>query len=877
MKSLTRITKSFQFILLSLIIIGISSGCRKNKSGESVTITISKNLNRIWTGPEIWANPLQDWLLDDGKIICRVSDMNRNINLLTYRVEEVPGTFLTEVNTGLISPQPEPGKNNWVGFRIGIRGDFNDYRDDAIYGTGIDAGITTGGELFIGQIPVKNNGNAKALIPHLKQQIRLRLFVTPSSDQDGLNTLHLQALEPGKKEILAEIEKSGFEDQELAGALSLVSSWANPGNMKDTGSVWFNRWHLEGTRLKHYPERKFGPVLFTQYTLSNKTLKLTAQLPPLDLRKNPELILESRLNSGDDWEEINRTAVDPMARTATFRVENWDDTQDWEYRIKCPYTTLSGKSVEDEYSGTIRRNPKDKAEIVLAGFTGNNDLGFPNNDLVKSVQQKEPDLLFFSGDQIYESVGGYGTQRAPLELAVLDYLRKWYLFGWEYGNLLRNTPSISIPDDHDVYHGNIWGAGGKATPPGLTGNEAQDSGGYKMPADWVNMVQRTQTSHLPDPYDPTPVQQGIGVYYTNLNWGGISFAILEDRKFKAAPAPLLPKARITNGWPQNRNFNMKRYGDVPSAPLLGNRQLDFLENWVEDWSNGIWMKTVLSQTIFANVATLPAGEYHDRVVPKLRILKPGEYPPNDRPVTDMDSNGWPQSGRNRALKVIRKAFALHIAGDQHLGSTIQYGVDDWHDASYAFCVPAISNIWPRRWFPARGGMNREKGAPKYTGDFYDGFGNRMSVYAVSNPVYTGFKPSNLYDRATGFGIVRFVRETRNIIIECWPRNASAKKGQGHQYPGWPITLNQLDNYGGTPAEYLPEIECIGLENPIVRVYRSNGELYYALRIRGTTFKPFVYQPGSYTVVVGDPDRNKTKRYENLAASKLQTAKIRVNF
>ena len=33
---------------------------------------------------------------------------------------------------------------------------------------------------------------------------------------------------------------------------------------------------------------------------------------------------------------------------------------------------------------------------------------------------------------------------------------------------------------------------------------------------------------------------------------------------------------------------------------------------------------------------------------------------------DFDANGWPQTGRNRALRAMRKAFAFHIAGDQHL-------------------------------------------------------------------------------------------------------------------------------------------------------------------------------------------------------------------
>ena len=49
------------------------------------------------------------------------------------------------------------------------------------------------------------------------------------------------------------------------------------------------------------------------------------------------------------------------------------------------------------------------------------------------------------------------------------------------------------------------------------------------------MVQRCQTWHLPDPYDATPIERGIGVYYTRLRVGGIDFAILEDRKFKSGP------------------------------------------------------------------------------------------------------------------------------------------------------------------------------------------------------------------------------------------------------------------------------------------------------------------------------------------------------
>jgi len=427
---------------------------------------------------------------------------------------------------------------------------------------------------------------------------------------------------------------------------------------------------------------------------------------------------------------------------------------------------------------------------------------------------------------------------------------------------------ISIPDDHDVYHGNLWGAGGKAIPSGLKGYDAQDAGGYIMPPEWVNMVERTQTSNLPDPYDPTPVEQGIGVYYCNMNYAGISFAILEDRKFKSAPKPLMPEADIQNGWIRNKSFNAKSDSDVLEAVLLGERQLNFLRNWASDWSHNTWMKVVLSQTIFADLCTLPEEEAtSDKITPQLRIMEKGQYPPNDIPVADMDSDGWPQTGRNKAIREIRRAFALHIAGDQHLGSTIQYGIDEWHDSGFAFCVPSVSNIWPRRWYPNIAGKNRLPDSPLYTGDFEDGFGNRLTTYAVSNPVYTGLKPSRLYDRATGYGLVRFNKKTRDITIECWPRLSDPAQADSEQYPGWPITINQLDNFMQSVVLFLPTIIVTGMLDPVLQIVSElDGKIIYTIRINGTKFQPKVFKEGKYTLKIGEPGTNRMKEFTAIPAS-----------
>jgi len=872
----------YNVFLVTLVFI---CNCSNNQSFLS---SFPTNVERTWIGPEYWTNPLQDWQLNNGRIECIISGGNRNVFLLTHELSEKQGSVKMNVKIGQLTEDTEELNPGWVGFYVGVRGEFQDYRDNAVRGEGFPVGMTTNGQLFIGRL---NESIDKITVPF--QDIRLEF--SANLEKENYN-LTLSAYTEDEK-ILSSISRDDIGADWLQGGVALVCSngkfvdmpnergpidnptWdAKPGTRRG-GNVrfWFTDWKLSGTKVKAYPKREYGPFLFSQYTLSNKIIKLTAQMAPIG--QVDDKIVQLQIQNDGNWQTISEEKIDGMSRTATFRIENWDNSKDIPYRLFCDYFTSNVKTTA-KFTGTIRKEPWEKEEIVVAGFTGNNDLGFPNNDIIKQLNYHNPDLLFFSGDQIYEGVGGFGVQRAPIDKACLDYLRKWYIFGWTYRDLMRDRPSISIPDDHDVYHGNIWGAGGIATPPGLSGQNAQDAGGYKMPPDWVNMVQRTQSSSLPDPYDSTPVEQDISVYYTNMNYGGISFAILEDRKFKLPPKKFLPKAKVKNGWAQNRSFNVKKEGDAIGAVLLGERQLSFLEDWAADWSEQTWMKVALSQTIFANVATLPREDAtSDVIVPRLRILEKDEYPPDDIPVSDMDSNGWPQTGRNKALIELRKAFAFHLAGDQHLGSTIQYGIDDWYDAGYAFCVPAVSNVWPRRWYPNVPGRNRKTGSPNYTGDFEDGFGNKITVHAISNPVFTGLKPSRLYDRATGYGIVRFNRKTRDITIECWPRLSDPTKTDDGQYPDWPVVINQLENCGKNADYLLPKLKMDGMMDPIVQVIDElKNDIIFTIRIKGTEFQPKVFKPGLYTIKVGEFDRNQIKEFKNVPSlTKDETQELEVKF
>ncbi len=535
---------------------------------------------------------------------------------------------------------------------------------------------------------------------------------------------------------------------------------------------------------------------FALYTVENGILKLSVQLYPLQEGESREVTLQVRKE--DEWETIGQSDADELGWLATFRIVGWDDTRNVPYRATHP-----GGAV---FEGLIRKNPVDKNEIVVAAFTGNSnqDRG-PRADIVENIKIQDPDLLFFSGDQSYDH---------------RDHTAAWLLFGRQFGEIIKDRPTITIPDDHDVGQGNLWGEGGKVST--LQGGA---DGGYTMPADYVNMVQRAQTSHLPDPYDPTPIDQGITVYYTSLNVGGIDFAIIEDRKWKTGPAGLIPQQG-----PRPDHVNDPSYDrstvDVPEARLLGDRQLEFLREWGQDWTD-TEMKAVLSQTIFAGGAHI-----HGRS--------------NGRLLADLDSNGWPQAGRARALKEIRRCFGVHIAGDQHLATVIHHGVHSWEDSSFSFCVPSIVNFYGRWWWPLEEPMNHDEMSPlPFTGRFYDGMGNKLTMHAYANPTRQNYN-------AAGHGIVRFNKSTREITMECWPRHVDVRDPEARQFPGWPVKVHQEENYSRAPLAYLPTLRISGSEKPLVQVFDEYlNEVVYTVRLNGNTWRPKVFREATYTIRVGE--------------------------
>ncbi|NNE91371.1 MAG: hypothetical protein HKN23_06970 [Verrucomicrobiales bacterium] len=540
-------------------------------------------------------------------------------------------------------------------------------------------------------------------------------------------------------------------------------------------------------------------VAFAVYTQDIGTVKMTAQLYPLLEGEPREVRLE--LKDGNNWKEIAKEEIVYPGWTAHFRLENWDGSKDVPYRVR--------HGDKANFEGTIRKDPVDKDVIVVGNLSCNSSrTPGPRPNIVKNLLHHDPDVLFFAGDQTYHHT---------------EHTAGWIQFGLQFREVMKDRPTITIPDDHDVGQGNLWGEGGVKAE-----TRVGHDGGYIYHPEYVNMVERQQTWHLPDAYDPTPIAQNIGVYYTRLRVGGIDFAILEDRKFKSGPDGKIPKMG-----PRPDHINDPKYDrsavDLPNLKLLGDRQLKFLHEWGQDWT-GAEMKCVLSQTAFC-------GAVH----------KHGNF--ENRLLADLDSNAWPQTGRNKALTEIRRAWAPHLCGDQHLAVVVKHGIENHGDGPMGFTSPAIINtIYGRWWHPEdeKAGANPVPDSPlPWTGEYLDGLGNKINMIAYANPE----DRSDEKKRADGYGIARFNKKTREITFENWDRFADASTGKG-QFPGWPLTFKMEDNDGRKATHWLPKITFSEPSQVVQVVKQDSEEILYTVRIQGDTFQPKVFAGGDYLVKYG---------------------------
>ena len=740
---------------------------------------VASNVTRHWLGKNYWGNRLQDWRVNGGKIECLQGGKGyevRTFSLLSRFLNNTEGKARLTATVGNLTPN----KQGFCGFLLGAGAGELNYKSAALTQR---ASGTNGGFMAV----VDNNGQLsfrdfsdtdttfdfKQLTQSKIQQqkkFNARAIVLDCQIEPTLNgkfEVHLLAYDKASNKQLGHIVRTNVAAKELQGGILMVSS---PPTNQQGARWWFNDIKTGGEKITETASHTLGPVVGCMHSLNKNILKLTAQLMPVGANEYQQLRFDYKQVSTDQWIKGPISNIEDGFMHA-FRISNWLYNENFNYRVVDPIN-------DDEalYSGNILKDPggdralkialmscltptakslddgvytrRIKEERVIGRWTNDNIL-FPFESLVKNCAAQQPDLYVFCGDQFYEGVPTRIRRNKPD--SKLDLLYRWYLWYWSFKESLRSRPAIVLADDHDVLQGNLWGVSGR-DPLILEGDKrTEEDGGYTQDKSLVRMVYRLEHGHNPDAYDPTPIAHNISVTYGAFVYGGTSFAIIEDRKFKSR--------RNTKIDPRHTQ-----------GELLGHRQEHFLSAW-KDMDQGL-PKICITASMWGSPQTKG----------------------NVTPLLDYDSNGYPPDGRTRAVQLIKDANAVVIAGDQHLAMIAKQGVNRFDDGPTFFAGPAGAAFW-QRWFEGEGQLNNKRNNDPNTGDFTDTFGNKMRVLAVANPKvrYSVFKEqvgdswSNfLSDRnikSEGYGIVNVDHQSQQFCFECWPYDANPSKDK--QFEGWP--------------------------------------------------------------------------------------------
>lgn len=719
-----------------------------------------------WLGPDLWANRLQDWCLRSGRITCVALGKQRDLRAVAWLTRALTGgAGRVSARTGTV----EPGKG-FSGFLIGTGEPGTDYRRAALAHT---ASGQSGGllccyesdgkvrfrehtdetdQLGRSELPATITGPGPARF--VGESVDLMLTV--ATQTGGRVSLTLRAVQATTRALLSQAVLTGVTASRVRGGLSLVSSGAPPSG----ATHWLSNLASSGAGIVVRPERQFGPIAGVLFSAVGRTLKMTVQVMPSAIRAEDRITLQTRDPVSGSWVRRASAAVG-AGYTALLRVADWDSSTARDFRL---FYSRGGS-----YSGSVPAEPAGRElRIVTLSCTktahrvldrpspsealvdGEQELGlytsrnvwFPHERLAAGITAQRPDLLVAMGDQFYEnSPSAKDNDPAP----ELDFLYKYLLWLWSFRDLTRRTPCLVMIDDHDVFQGNFWGSGGAAIEDGAS----TSTGGYVNDAEWVNVVQRVQCGHNPDPVDPAPVLQGITVYFTTFSYGGVDLVVLEDRKFKSGPLETGP-----SGQP------------LPPADqqLLGARQEELLQELA---GAGPRPRVVLTQTMFACLETEVDGA----------------------PAAIKDSNGWPAAARTRALRAIKAARGVMLSGDTHLAALVRHA-----DGPVQFCGPAGSASYARWFEPA---ALPAPGSTPYTGDYVDGFGNALRVLAVANPLVTQAEwlgahgSHDLGDRSLkqeGYGLLRVDLPGRRHILEAWRWDVDPASPGASPLPGWPYVL-----------------------------------------------------------------------------------------
>lgn len=740
--------------------------------------------NQTWLGYSFWCNSYLDWKVEDHRLVGYPYYKNqRTAHISSYSIDSLTNWLDVKAKIGFFDEKLQ----GVAGFLIGAGDQSLNHNSILMMHNntpntfGLKYLVSTKGELLL----LEHSSDSIIYRTQLGDSLKPYLF-SPNGVDLSIS------FKTENNQLTTYLKVKGTSTIQFSDTIYLPKSYLSSGTIAITYDsqrafskfMWMDNLKLHSNHLNYSGKKQTNLILSSFYTTQDDSLFITFQLQPFSIQSSDQFVF-SITDRKEEITEYSNYQYDTLTYQIRYRISIKDIGKNCTYGLR-----YRGKQVlhSDFYNGKIKQARKRKNKLKIMALNCNGfpfmhegpfdytHLWYPYEQIQKGFNLHQPELLVFLGDQFYESRPSMPITKEPF--CYLDYLYKWNLYCLQFRDLTANTPTIILTDDHDVFQGNLWGKGGIPAKDSSTtrlqsyyennyDTWQQDNGGYFMPSQFLKMAITSQTSHLPHPYKKDTLLPLN--YYTSLTYGKFDFALMEDKKFKSAPSEI--NHPVFNGKPLSDSLTIEQL-DSSAFQLLGNDQLQFLNEFLSRKNKTL--KIILTQSAYAALTTIDSSSHplHDL---------PANIHGHHKLNRDMDANGWPRNGRNKAMNVIGNHPVLVLAGDQHMGSVVQL-YDSANNATTFFTVPAIANTWPRTWMPM------DTTSSNYPlGEYTDGFGNKMNVIAVANPIVQEYVPNDINSKSPGFGIIELNYFWKTAKLHAYPLYFDQLE-EKQEYHYWPIKI-----------------------------------------------------------------------------------------
>lgn len=756
-----------------LIFVMLVSACTPNKNQAKFESNWHVQNNRQWIGPEYFAENINNWEINKGKLTClNKENALAELHILPVLFKNDSGNVSIRMKVNVTATQASPGSQLYAGIKI-----WNQPTGQKT--SGFIFGINNKKQLFIA-----NNEPSQLLAHATLKNLPDTGLLTLKINIDASNTVQLQYHQTSVS----------YNLPESAGKYCSIICVSNNNHTP----VSFSGLLINGSKTQIDNSRNFGPIISTLNGVNINKRKMAVHFAPVSPQDPDTFIIEFKEPDSIVWRTQKQVKIDKNKWYNIISLDFLNPGKQYQYRIiyQLPYK----KDIQKKYfyQGLLPSalNNTDTVQfITLAGnaypettseLISGNQL---NNKFNKALNNLKPAAILFTGNFTGEyHINGHKNY------TVNDFRNSWLKFCYNYQLALKNNFSILIPGTKEYLQKKIWGEGRiqentyptDSVFPEQYENKSyqwhQQQGGFMASATYINYMENMYTAHLPYTPETDSNLAGIQSISGAVTISGIDFALLESFKFKTAPANTINKVEIYNGIPWKRWTPTSLLNNT-EAQIIGSHQLTYTNKWAEHWGN-CYFKVAIMHAPFYQLATYPDSLYYFTEYPYTSTINIPPQESTDILLKDLSSNGWPGHARDNIVQTLSKANIFSISGNSNIGSVVKYGISYNASGGVNFNTPYVSEANGYRWCPKKTG--HDKPANNYHGDYLDGFRNRISVWQIEASHDTSFLKR--------FGLVSFNKSNGTISSICYLYTPGGIKNSMQH------TISASDN-GNTRARY----------------------------------------------------------------------------